>query len=78
MNETIKIVISEYLSPEKESIVLDDNMELQADLGLSSLDMMTIIYLIEEKTKTKVAFDKLAGVRTLGQLCEVFSQHYKC
>lgn len=75
MNETIKIVIAEYLSPEKESIVLDDNMELQADLGLSSLDMMTIIYLIEEKTKTKVAFDKLAGVRTLGQLCEVFSQH---
>ena len=75
MNETIKIVIAEYLSPEKESIVLDDNMELQADLGLSSLDMMTIIYLIEEKTKTKVAFDKLAGVRTLGQLCEAFSQH---
>jgi acyl carrier protein len=75
MNETIKIVIAEYLSPEKESIVLDDNMELQADLGLSSLDMMTIIYLIEEKTKTKVAFDKLAGVHTLGQLCEVFSQH---
>ena len=75
MNETIKIVIAEYLSPEQDSIVLDDNMELQADLGLSSLDMMTVIYLIEEKTKTKVAFDKLAGVRTLGQLCEVFSQH---
>lgn len=75
MNETIKIVIAEYLSPEKESVVLYDNMELQADLGLSSLDMMTIIYLIEEKTKTKVAFDKLAGVRTLGQLYEVFSQH---
>ena len=69
MNETIKIVIAEYLSPEKESVVLYDNMELQADLGLSSLDMMTIIYLIEEKTKTKVAFDKL------GQLYEVFSQH---
>ena len=75
MNETIKKVIAEFLSPEQDSIVLDDNMELQADLGLSSLDMMTIIYLIEEKTKTKVAFAKLAGVRTLGQLCEVFSQY---
>lgn len=75
MSEVVKMVIAEYLSSRQESIVLTDDLELQADLGLSSLDVMTVIYLVEEKTKTKVVFDKLAGVRTLGQLCETFSKN---
>lgn len=75
MRTSIRKIITEYLFPRQGAIVLDDDMDLRSDLGLSSLDMMTIIYLIEDETKTKVSFEKLSGVQTLGQLYNVFSKY---
>lgn len=54
---------------------ITEDMELVADLGLSSLDVMDAVLAFEEEFEVKIPDDVIARFRTVGDLVEYFERN---
>lgn len=52
----------------EDGVNVTENSELFGDLGLSSLDMLTLIFSIEEKIEAKISIMDFVGIKTVGDL----------
>lgn len=53
---------------EKEISEITQDMELMADLGLSSLDVMDAVLAFEDEFETEIPDEKIAEFRTVGDI----------
>lgn len=53
---------------EKEILEITQDMELVADLGLSSLDVMDAVLAFEDEFGTEIPDEKIAEFRTVGDI----------
>lgn len=67
MEEFIKIIGKSILSIEGR-IVIEPEMELINDIGLTSLDMMVIVCELERRYNKKIGIEKLMNVKTVNDL----------
>lgn len=65
--EREKIIKILFDSLKNDAAIADDAL-LFDDLGFSSLEMMTILFEIEDSLDITIDFSKLAGTKTVGQL----------
>lgn len=55
---------------EKEILEITEDMELAADLGLSSLDVMDAVLAFEEEFGVEIPVDIIVELRTVGDIVE--------
>jgi acyl carrier protein len=70
--DSLKEVLVERLKVEPESVKEDAN--LFEDLGLDSIDLMTVVMAVEEKFGIEVSDEELENVTTLGEATELLSE----
>lgn len=68
MNEMITF-ISDYLGVDKSE--LNENTDLQNDLGLSSFDVMDLSCELEEEFNIKIDTEKLAELHNIGSMAKL-------
>ena len=67
--EAFEVAKEEEVDPE----TISDDVKLRDGLGVDSLDIMEVVFEIEERLRIAIAEDELAGIETVGQvidLCE--------
>lgn len=52
----------------EEQIVIEPEMELVNDIGLTSLDMMVVVCELERRYNKKIGIEKLKNVKTVNDL----------
>lgn len=67
----LKEVLVDRLKVEADTITEEAN--LFEDLGLDSIDLMTVVMAIEEKFSIEVSDDELEDVTTLGQAADLLT-----
>ncbi|MEX2587696.1 MAG: acyl carrier protein [Actinomycetota bacterium] len=67
----LKEVLVEKLQVEADTITEDAN--LFDDLGLDSIDLMTVVMAIEERFNIEVPDDELEDVTTIGQAADLLA-----
>lgn len=67
----LKEVLVDKLKVEADTITEDAN--LFEDLGLDSIDLMTVVMAVEEKFSIEVSDEELEDVSTLGQAADILS-----
>lgn len=68
----LKDVLVERLKVDAGTITEDAN--LFEDLGLDSIDLMTVVMAVEEKFAIEVSDEELEDVTTLGQAADLLSE----
>lgn len=68
----LKDVLVDRLKVDASTITDDAN--LFEDLGLDSIDLMTVVMAVEEKFAIEVSDEELEDVTTLGQAADLLSQ----
>lgn len=53
---------------DKEMTVITEDMELVADLGLSSLDVVDAVLAFEEEFEVEISDDRIMELRTVGDI----------
>lgn len=53
---------------DREVAVITDDMDLVADLGLSSLDLMDAVVAFEDEFGVEISDDMVMGLRTVGDI----------
>ena len=69
----LKDVLVDRLKVDASTITDDAN--LFEDLGLDSIDLMTVVMAVEEKFAIEVSDEELEDVTTLGQAADLLSQN---
>lgn len=69
--EALKEVLVEKLQVEADTVTEDAN--LFDDLGLDSIDLMTVVMAIEERFDIEVPDDELEDVTTIGQAADLLA-----
>lgn len=69
--ETLKEIIVEVLSIDEDKVTLDAN--LADDLDADSLDAMEINMAIEERCGKSIPDDKLAEIKTVGDILSLLA-----
>ncbi|MGQ0679025.1 MAG: acyl carrier protein [Actinomycetota bacterium] len=69
--EALKEVLVDRLKVEADTITEDAN--LFEDLGLDSIDLMTVVMAVEERFSIEVSDEELEDVTTLGQAADLLS-----
>jgi acyl carrier protein len=67
----LKEVLVDKLKVESDTITDDAN--LFEDLGLDSIDLMTVVMAVEEKFNIEVSDEELEDVSTLAQAADILS-----
>ena len=67
MRETIIGIFKEYVG---EKIEIDEKSELYSDLGLTSFDAVTLIWIISEKCNIKIELSDVSNFKTVGDIIE--------
>lgn len=67
----LKEVLVDRLKVEADTITEEAN--LFEDLGLDSIDLMTVVMAVEERFSIEVSDDELEDVTTLGQAADLLS-----
>jgi len=67
----LKEVLVDKLKVEADTITEDAN--LFEDLGLDSIDLMTVVMAVEERFSIEVSDEELEEVSTLGQAADILS-----
>jgi acyl carrier protein len=67
----LKEVLVDKLKVESDTITDDAN--LFEDLGLDSIDLMTVVMAVEEKFNIEVSDEELEDVTTLAQAADILS-----
>lgn len=67
----LKEVLVDKLKVEADTITEDAN--LFEDLGLDSIDLMTVVMAVEERFSIEVSDEELEDVSTLGQAADILS-----
>ncbi len=57
-----------------EGVEIREDSEFFNDLGLSSLEMMSLILALEEELETKINIMELVGIKTVGELVRKVSK----
>lgn len=71
MLEQIAEMLSEQLGVAKEKITLDS--DIVKDLGADSLDVVELLMALEENTGKTIPEDKVADIKTVGDLVEILN-----
>ncbi len=69
--EALKATLVDRLKVEASTITEEAN--LFEDLGLDSIDLMTVVMAVEEKFAIEVSDEELEDVTTLGQAADLLS-----
>lgn len=67
MDEFIKL-IEESITLKDENLVITPDMELTADVGITSLDMMIVVLAIERKYNKNLTMENLMKAKTVADL----------
>jgi len=60
----------------EDDIEISDSSEFFRDLGLSSLDMATLIFAVEDEIGKKINVMDLVGIKTVGDLIHRLNREY--
>lgn len=71
MLEQIADMLSEQLGIAKEKITLES--DIVKDLGADSLDVVELLMALEENTGKTIPEDKVADIKTVGDLVEILN-----
>lgn len=68
--ETIRRTLIELLEADKGEKYpqLDDGMKLRDDLGLDSLDVVSIVSQVERRFRIRLTHEELQGLQTVGDV----------
>lgn len=64
-------IIKEFILTEVE---VNENSDFYYDLGLSSLDMINLIFKIEKELNVNIRLENLFGVRTVGEFINAINK----
>ena len=71
----IRNVLAEAFEVAKEEDVdpstIGDDVKLRDDLGVDSLDVMEVIFEIEDRLKVSIEEQDMAGIETVGQVIDM-------
>ncbi|MDO4491508.1 MAG: acyl carrier protein [Lachnospiraceae bacterium] len=72
MIEKIEEIIREY--KDDDSIVVTEETNLNTDLGLSSMDYLSLIVEIEDLFGVKIKDEELSKFRTIGDITKLIAE----
>ena len=61
----------------EDDVEITENSDFFNDLGLSSLDMATLVFSIEDETGVQINVMDLIGIKTVGELIRKINKDYK-
>lgn len=73
MKEFIKM-LEDSISLKDDKITITPEMDLVSDIGMTSLDMMVVIFEIEHRYNRTLPFEKLVGIKTVMDLYTLATQ----
>ena len=72
MLETLTKIIREHTGD--ESIVINEDMDLKADLGLNSLELVNLVCVVEDEFDIEIPDRNIKDFRTVKDLIEFIEQ----
>jgi len=60
----------------EEDVEINENSDFFNDLGLSSLDMATLVFSMEDEIGVKINVMDLIGIKTVGELIQRINKEY--
>ena len=61
----------------QDDVEITENSDFFNDLGLSSLDMATLVFSIEDEIGVQINVMDLIGIKTVGELIQKINKDYK-
>ena len=61
----------------EDDVEITENSDFFNDLGLSSLDMATLVFSIEDEIGVQINVMDLIGIKTVGELIQKINKDYK-
>ena len=61
----------------ENDVEITENSDFFNDLGLSSLDMATLVFSIEDEIGVQINVMDLIGIKTVGELIQKINKDYK-
>lgn len=75
MLETLTKIIREHTGD--ESIVINEDMDLKADLGLNSLELVNLVCVVEDEFDIEIPDRNIKDFRTVKDVIEFIEEQYK-
>jgi acyl carrier protein len=72
MLDVLREVVAEILAVEPDSITEDS--KIREELGADSIDLVEIVYALEDRFDVTLSEDGLRGVRTVGEALDLFGE----
>lgn len=71
--EKIKVILAEQFDVEEDS--LQNDTDLQDDLGADSLDVVDLLMSIEDEFDIEIPDEEIENIRTVGELVNYIESH---
>ena len=71
--EKIKVILAEQFDVEEDS--LQNDTDLQDDLGADSLDVVDLLMSIEDEFEIEIPDEEIENIRTVGDLVSYIESH---
>jgi acyl carrier protein len=71
--EELRLTLKEILAGELNEEVpsLDDDLQLHLQLGLDSMDMVSLVMRVEQQLRIRMTHEELVQVQTVGELLDL-------
>jgi acyl carrier protein len=69
LRETLQAILEGELNEEVPS--LDDEVQLHLQLGLDSMDMVSLVMRVEQQLRIRMTHEELVQVETVGELLDL-------
>ncbi len=71
--EKVKVILAEQFDVEEDS--LQNDTDLQDDLGADSLDVVDLLMSIEDEFEIEIPDEEIENIRTVGELVNYIENH---
>ena len=75
VSEKIKVILAEQFDVEEDS--LQNDTDLQDDLGADSLDVVDLLMSIEDEFEIEIPDEEIENIRTVGDLVNYIEANIK-
>ena len=71
--EELRLTLKAILDGELNEVVpsLDDDLQLHLQLGLDSMDMVSLVMRVEQQLRIRMTHEELVQVETIGELLDL-------
>ena len=71
--EELRQTLKEILDGELNEVVpsIDDNLKLHLELGLDSMDMVSLVMRVEQQLRIRMTHEELVQIETIGELLDL-------